>query len=146
MPFSAAQETKRLTMSPADRTRADEEASAQRDPERRRDAGLDRADPLPRTLDATPHRGVEDAAAGDLEAREPCLVEDLGDAQDLGRGQAPGERLLREEPDRRVDELGHGLDLSDLSHAVDADEAASAPNGGCGLRRGRCSGLRADRP
>ena len=87
--------------------RADEEPPAERDPERRRDAGLDRADPLPRRLGPSPHGRVEDAAAGDLEAREPRLVEDLGDAQDLGSRQSAREGLLREQPDGRVDEPRH---------------------------------------
>ena len=51
----------------ADRPRADEEAAAQRQPERRLDARLDRADALPRALDAAPDGAVEDAAARDLE-------------------------------------------------------------------------------
>ena len=91
----------------ADRPRADEEAAAERDAERRRDAPLDRADALPRALHAAAYRGVEDAAARDLEAREPAPVEDLRHAEHLGRRQLAGERLLREQPDRRVDELGH---------------------------------------
>ena len=56
----------------ADGLRADEEPAAQRDPERRRRARVERADALPRALDATPHRRVEAAAARDLEAREPA--------------------------------------------------------------------------
>ena len=42
-----------------DRLRADEEAPAQGDPERRRRAGVERADALPRALDAPTHGGVE---------------------------------------------------------------------------------------
>ena len=57
-------------MSARDRPRADEEPAAQRDAERRRRTRVDRADPLPRALDAPPHRRVEDAAARDLEAGE----------------------------------------------------------------------------
>ena len=91
-----------------DGTRADEEASAKRDPQRRGHARLDRADALPRALDAPADGGIEDASAGDLEAREPCAVEDLGDAQHLGGRQLPREGLLREQPDSRVDELRHG--------------------------------------
>ena len=60
--------------------RADEEATAQRDPERRRHARLDPADSLPRALDAAAHGGVEDASTGHLQARKTCLVEDLGNA------------------------------------------------------------------
>ena len=91
----------------ADRLRADEEASPERDPERRRDARLDRADPLPWRLRPAADGCVEDAAARDLEARKPCLVEDLRDAQDLRRRQRARERLLGEESDGRVDELRH---------------------------------------
>ena len=92
----------------ADGPRADEEATAQGDSERSRDAALDRADPLPRALDATAHGGVEHTAARDLQAGEPGSVEDLGDAQHLGRRQLARERLLREQPDGGVDELRHG--------------------------------------
>ncbi len=91
----------------ADRLRPDEEASAERDPERRRDTRLDRADPLP-GRPGTPADGrVEHAAARDLETREPGLVEDLGNTQDLGARQGACEGLLREEANRRVDELRH---------------------------------------
>ena len=91
----------------ADGPRADEEAAAERDAERRRDAPLDRADALPRTLHAAAYRGVEDAAPRDLEAGEARAVEDLRHAEDFGRRQLAGEGLLREQPDRRIDELGH---------------------------------------
>ena len=90
-----------------DRLRADEEPAAQRQPERRRRARVDRPDPLPGALDAPPHRRVEDAASRDLEAGEPGAVEDLRDAEDVARRDAPGERLLRQEPDRGVVELRH---------------------------------------
>ena len=90
-----------------DRLRADEEATAQRDAEGRRRPRVDRSDPLPRALDATAHRRVEHAAARHLEAREPGLVEDLRDPQHLAGRDAPGQRLLREQPDRGVDEPGH---------------------------------------
>ena len=88
--------------------RADQEAPAQRDSQRSRDARLDRADPLPRALDATAHRRVEHATARDLEAGESGSVEDLRDAKDFRRGQLPRKGLLREQPDGRVDEPGHG--------------------------------------
>ena len=92
---------------PADRARSDEEAPAQRDSERCRYAGLDRPDPLPRALDPPAHGRVENATARDLEAREARPVEDLGDPQDLRSRKPPGQRLLREQPDRRVDQLRH---------------------------------------
>ena len=92
---------------PADRPRPDEEAAAQRDSERCRDTGLDRPDPLPRALDPPAHGRVEDATARDLEAREAGAVENLGHPQDLRSRNPPGQRLLREQPDRRIDQLRH---------------------------------------
>ncbi len=85
-----------------DRTRADEEAAAQREPERRLDARLEGADPLPRALDAALDRRVEAAAARDLEVREAGLVQDLREPQLLGRRDPPRERLLPEQANRRV--------------------------------------------
>src|SRR5205814_445206 len=69
------------------RTRADEEAAAQREPERRLDARLQRANALPRALDAAADRALEAPAAGHLEVREAGFVENLGNAQLLGGGQ-----------------------------------------------------------
>ena len=111
----------------ADRARADQEAAAQRHRERRLRPLVERANPLPGTLDPAAHRRVENTAAGDLEVREAGLVEDLGEPQQLGRRNPPGERLLAQQPDRRVDERRH---VGTLARS----------------RRGRCSGLRADRP
>ena len=85
-----------------DGPRADEEAAAQREPERRLDARLERADPLPRALDAALDGRVEAAAARDLEVREAGLVEDLGEPKLLGGGNPPRERLLPEQANRRV--------------------------------------------
>ena len=94
----------------ADRPRADEEAPAHSERERRRAcARLERANALPGALDAAAHRRVEDAAAGDLEVREACAVEDLGEAQEVRRRHQAGERLLAEDADRRVDEARHGV-------------------------------------
>src|SRR5262249_8982431 len=84
-------------------TRADEEAATERDAEGGRDAGLDRANPLPRALDAPAHCRVEDAAPRHLQTREPRPVEDLRHLEDLRGREVPGERLLREQPDGRVD-------------------------------------------
>src|SRR5207247_337861 len=58
-------------------TRADEEAAAQSHSERSLRPRLERANPLPRALDAAAHGGVEHASAGDLEVREPRAVEQL---------------------------------------------------------------------
>jgi hypothetical protein len=105
-----------------DRPRADEEAAAQRHPQRRGAARADRPDALPRALDAAPHGAVEAAAARNLEAGEARLVQLGRQLVQSRRRDAVGERLLREEPDGRVDELRHYL------------------------TRGRCSGARACRP
>ena len=90
-----------------DGTGADEEAAAQREPERRLDARLEGADPLPRALDAALDGGVEAAAARDLEVREAGPVEDLGEPELLGSGNPPGERLLPEQANGRVGERRH---------------------------------------
>ena len=78
----------------ADRPRADEEPAAQRERERRRRARLERADALPRALDAALDGVVEDPAARDLEVGEPRPVEELGEAQQIRRRHEAGERLL----------------------------------------------------
>ena len=110
------------------RPRADEEAPPQREAERCLDAGLQRANPLPRAFEAALDRFVERTAARDLEIREAGPVEDLGEPELLRRGNASRERLLPEQANRRVGERRHGADLTRR------------------LRRERCSGLRADRP
>ena len=85
----------------ADGPRADEEAAAQRQRERRLRPRLQRADPLPRALDAAPDGGVEDAAARDLEVREAGAVEDLGEPEQIARsasrpasGSWPSRRIV----------------------------------------------------
>ena len=90
-----------------DRVRADEEAAAQRHRERRLEARAQRADPLPRALDAAPDGRVEDASSRHLEVAEAGRVQDLGDAEQLGRRNPLRERILPEQPDGRVDERGH---------------------------------------
>ena len=95
----------------SDRPRADQEAAAQRERKRRRRPGAKRADPLPGALDPALHGGVEAATAGDLEVREACRVEELGETQ-LRRGRHDaGEGLLPEQPDGRVDERRHERSL-----------------------------------
>ncbi len=94
MPLAAALATKRRAKSPP----------TGREPTRKRPrsasasgvfgARLQRADALPRALDAAAHGGVEDAAARDLEVGEAGAVEDLGEAQQVGRRHQAGERLL----------------------------------------------------
>ena len=91
----------------ADGPRADQEAAAQRQAERRRRARLQRPDPLPGALDAAPDRGVEDAAARDLEQREAGAVEHLRDPEQLAGRHPPGERFLREQANGGVDEPRH---------------------------------------
>src|SRR5207244_799486 len=83
------------------------EAAAQRHPERRLRACLERADPLPRALDAPADRGLEVAAAGDLEQAEARAVEDPGKLEDGGGRDPTRERLLPEEADRGVDQRRH---------------------------------------
>ena len=113
-----------------DRTRADEEAAAQREPERRLDARLERADPLPRALDAALDGRVEAAAARDLEVREAGLVEDLREPQLLGRGNRPASGSC---PSRRM--------------VVSAREGTRGPTARARpRRRARCSASRAGRP
>ena len=90
-----------------DRPRADEEAAAQREPERRLHAGLERPDPLPRALDPALDGSVEAAAPGDLQVGKAGAVEDLGEPQLLRGRHHAGKRLLAEEPDGRVDERRH---------------------------------------
>ena len=104
MPLSAADATKRRTKS----------APTGREPTRKRPRSASasgvfvrasqRADPLPRALDAALDRGLEAAAARDLEVGEARRVEDLGESQLLGGRHHAGERLLSEQPDGRVDE------------------------------------------
>src|SRR4029453_7413901 len=57
--------------------------------------------------DLPAHRRVEDPAAGDLETGEARAVEDLRDPKDLRGRKMARKGLLREEADRRVDELWH---------------------------------------
>ena len=90
-----------------DRPRADEEAAAQREPERRLRARLERADPLPRALDAAPHGAVEDAAARDLEVGVAGAVEDLRELEQVGGRHAARKRLLAEQADGGVGEPWH---------------------------------------
>jgi hypothetical protein len=113
------------------RPRPDEEAAAQRQPERCLDARLESADPLPRALDAALDGGVEAPAAGHLEVREPGPVENLGEPELLRCRNPSRERLLPEQPNSRVGERRHARSLS--PSAVRS-------------RRARCSGLRGDRP
>jgi hypothetical protein len=91
----------------ADRPRADEETTAEREPERCLRPCLQRPDPLPRALDPAPYRRVEDAATRDLEAREPGRVEHLGEPEQIGGRHPPRERLLREQADGGVDQARH---------------------------------------
>ena len=111
----------------ADGARADEEAAAERHPERRLRAGFQRTDPLPGALDAAPDRRVEDTPSGNLEIREAGAVENLGEPEQVGGRDPPGQRFLAEQADRRIDERRH-------------PERVTRP------RPARCTGLRAGRP
>ena len=114
-----------------DRLGADEEATAEGDPERCLRTGAECANPLPWALDSLAHRRVEHSSAGHLEARETGSVEDLGDTQNLAGRHLAGERLLREQADRGVDELGHvGWDLS-VRRNRPRGESCSVEQAGC---------------
>src|SRR2546430_9864902 len=64
----------------------------------------------------------EDAAARDLQIREPSTVEDLREPQEIDRRHVARKRLLPEQPDRRVDELRrseeHTSELQSQSNLV----------------------------
>ena len=90
-----------------DGSRAGQEPAAERQAERRRRARVDRADALPRALDGEPDGRVEHPAARDLEVGKPGRVEDLGDPQHLAGRELAGERILREQANGGVDDLGH---------------------------------------
>ena len=94
-----------------DGPRADEEATAQRQSQRRLRPGLERADPLPRALHSAPHGAVEHAAPRNLQACEARAVEDLGDLEDRSGGNPPGQRLLAEQADRGIDQYRHAGSL-----------------------------------
>ncbi len=85
----------------------DEKASAQGKAEGRGRPGIDRADALPRALDRPAHRRVEDAATRHLEVRKARTVEDLGDAEHLAGRQLARQRVLRQQADGGIDDLGH---------------------------------------
>ena len=108
-----------------ERARADEEPAAKGHSERRRAASVKRANPFPGAFDASLDEPVEAAAAGYLETAEPRLVERAGELEQLRAPDVPGQRLLAQEPDRGVPQLGH------------AEPA---------VRPARCSGARAGRP
>jgi len=91
----------------ADRSGADQESPSQCHRERRLGARLECADPLPGALDTTPNRAVEDPAAGDLQVGEAGCVQGLGQPKQVRRRHPARERLLGQQPDRRVDERGH---------------------------------------
>ena len=91
----------------AHRTGADEKSSTKRHAERRLRPRLERADPLPRALDAAAHGRVEDPTARDLEVREAGAVEQLGQAEQVGGRHPPGQRLLAEQANSRVHESRH---------------------------------------
>ena len=91
----------------ADRPRAHEERAADCQHQRGLRAGLDRPDPLPGALGSAADRGVERASAGDLEVGVAGAVEDVREPQQVGGGHRAGERLLREQADRGVDEPWH---------------------------------------
>jgi hypothetical protein len=96
---------------PRERSRTDEEAATQRNSQRCRAARADGPDALPRAFDAAPNGPFEAAAARDLETGEAGLVEDARKLEDARPLHPRRERLLREEPDGRIYERGHGVRL-----------------------------------
>ena len=92
--------------------RADEETPPQGEAERRLRPCLERADPLPRALDAAPDGAVEAAAPRHLEVSEARTVQDLGDTELICRRQPTGEGVLAEEADRRVRKARHAGSLA----------------------------------
>jgi len=91
----------------ADRSRTDEESPSQRHRKRRLRARLERPDPLPWALDATVDGAVEDTASRDLEVREAGAVQSLGQPEQVRRRHPARQRLLGQQPDRRIDKRGH---------------------------------------
>ena len=123
-----------------DGPRADEEAAAQREPERRLDARLEGADPLPRALDAPPDGRVEATAARNLEIREAGLVEDLREPELLCGRNPPRERLLPEQADGRVGERWHARSLprdAGASRALLLEPRSDRPRAFAGVREER---------
>ena len=105
IPFSAAHETNRR------RCRRDRREPTRNRPrsasaEGRLRPRIDCPDALPRAFDSAADGSVEHPAARDLEVREPRMVEDLRDPEDLPGRQLPREWLLREQADRGVDDFG----------------------------------------
>src|SRR5207244_8355251 len=121
---------------------ADEEAAAQREPERRLDARLESPDPLPGALDAPPDARVEATAARDLEVREAGPVEDLREPELFGRGDPTRERLLAEQADGRVGERGHARSLPRYTGAS-RRALLLEPRGDCACA---FAGVREERP
>ena len=90
-----------------DRLRADEEAPAKSQAERRLRPRVDGSDLLPGALHPTPHGAVEHPTARDLERSEPRAVEDLDELEQLAGRDPAGQRRLAEQANGRVDERGH---------------------------------------
>ena len=112
MPFSAARGDEAARRSRRRRA-ASRRGSGRAAPSRAASSvrAFERADPLPRALDAAAHGRVEDAAAGDLEVGEAGAVEDLREPQELGRrhrarraapGRAGGSSCRRARHGRRA--------------------------------------------
>jgi hypothetical protein len=89
---------------------ADEETAAERNPERRRRARVDRADPLPRALDAPAHRASNTPPPETSRHAKAGAVEDLRDAETSPVGIAPQAAPARGS-ERGVDQLRHGTTL-----------------------------------
>ena len=107
MPFSEALATNLCTMSAVTGFEPTRNRPRRAIPSGVCRARVDGADSLPRALDGALDRRVEHASAGHLEVGETGLVEDLRDPQDFTGRHLARERLLREQPYRRIDDLWH---------------------------------------
>ena len=90
-----------------DRLGADEEATAEGDPERCLRTGAERANPLPRALDSLRTAASNTPPPDTSRHAKPAPSRISAIRRTSPVGTLPGERLLREQADRGVDELGH---------------------------------------
>jgi hypothetical protein len=92
--------------------RPDQEAAAHGHLQRRLPAaGGQRPNALPGALDSPMHRRFEAATAGHLHRCETRVVEDLGHLEQPRGRHRPHQRLLRQQPDGRVDDAGHAREM-----------------------------------
>src|SRR5207247_9040755 len=119
-----------------DRPRPDEQATAQSETERRLHAPLERANPLPRTLDSAPNGAIEAPAARDLEIREAGPVQDLRDPQLLRGRQSPSQGLLAEQAHSGVGKRRHAGSLAPLNCPLGGARGRFSRHGSAGATAG----------